>query len=41
MPRAEDMAAWVPKDGDNIDIIAVGMQVSNEHNENTIESNLS
>ena len=27
MPRAEDMAAWVPKDGENIDIIAVGMQV--------------
>ena len=28
MPRAEDMAAWIPKGGDGYDIIAVGMQES-------------
>ncbi len=28
MPRAEDMAAWLPEGGGGYDIIAVGMQES-------------
>ena len=28
MPRAEDMAAWIPKGGGGYDIVAVGMQES-------------
>ena len=28
MPRPEDMAEWVPRYGNNIDIVVVGMQVS-------------